>query len=48
MFSSKNDDVIQRVLTSLNLGYLDQKTITLDGNTLSGGEVQRIALGRLL
>ena len=23
MFSSKNDDVIQRVLTSLNLGYLD-------------------------
>lgn len=48
MFSSKNDDVIQRVLTSLNLGYLDlEKTITLDGNTLSGGEVQRIALGRL-
>lgn len=48
MFSSKNDDVIQRVLTSLNLGYLDlEKTITLDGNTLSGGEMQRIALGRL-
>ncbi|MBU6948444.1 amino acid ABC transporter ATP-binding/permease protein [Staphylococcus haemolyticus] len=48
MFSSKNDDVIQRVLTSLNLGYLDlEKTITLDGNTLSGGEVQRIAFGRL-
>lgn len=48
MFSSKSDDVIQRVLTSLNLGYLDlEKTITLDGNTLSGGEMQRIALGRL-
>ncbi|MCH4475238.1 amino acid ABC transporter ATP-binding/permease protein [Staphylococcus haemolyticus] len=48
MFSSKNDNVIQRVLTSLNLGYLDlKKTITLDGNTLSGGEMQRIALGRL-
>lgn len=48
MFSSKNDDAIQRVLTSLNLGYLDlEKTITLDGNTLSGGEMQRIALGRL-
>ena len=48
MFSSKNDDVIQRVLTNLNLGYLDlEKTITLDGNTLSGGEMQRIALGRL-
>lgn len=48
MFSSKNDNVIQRVLTSLNLGYLDlEKTITLDGNTLSGGEMQRIALGRL-
>lgn len=48
MFSSKNDNVIQRALTSLNLGYLDlEKTITLDGNTLSGGEMQRIALGRL-
>ncbi|WP_436880539.1 amino acid ABC transporter ATP-binding/permease protein [Staphylococcus haemolyticus] len=48
MFSSKNDDVIQRVLTNLNLGYLDlEKTIILDGNTLSGGEMQRIALGRL-
>lgn len=48
MFSSKNDDVIQRVLKNLNLGYLDlEKTITLDGNTLSGGEMQRIALGRL-
>lgn len=48
MFSSKSDDVIQRVLRSLNLGYLDlEKTITLDGNTLSGGEMQRIALGRL-
>lgn len=48
MFTNHNDSVIQNVLTRLNLGHLNlERPITLDGNTLSGGEMQRIALARL-
>lgn len=49
LFTEESDDVIYRVLESVNLGHLDiDHQITLDGSTLSGGEMQRLALARLI
>lgn len=49
LFTEESEDVIYRVLQSVNLGYLDiDHQLTLDGSTLSGGEMQRLALARLL
>lgn len=49
LFSEEKDDKLLQVLEEVNLGHLklDQQ-LTLDGHTLSGGEIQRLALARLL
>lgn len=44
-----NDDKIQHVLNSLDLSHLSlEDYITMDGETLSGGEIQRLSMARLL
>ncbi|UDI78913.1 amino acid ABC transporter ATP-binding/permease protein [Staphylococcus taiwanensis] len=49
LFTEESEDVIYRVLQSVNLGHLDlDHQLSLDGSTLSGGEMQRLALARLL
>ncbi|PNZ67602.1 thiol reductant ABC exporter subunit CydC [Staphylococcus croceilyticus] len=49
LFSEEKDEKLLQVLEQVNLGHLklDQQ-LTLDGHTLSGGEIQRLALARLL
>ena len=44
-----NEDKIQHVLNSLDLSHLSlEDNITMDGETLSGGEIQRLSMARLL
>ena len=44
-----NEDKIQHVLNSLDLSHLSlEDYITMDGETLSGGEIQRLSMARLL
>lgn len=44
-----NEDKIQYVLNSLDLSHLSlEEYITMDGETLSGGEIQRLSIARLL
>lgn len=44
-----NEDKIQHVLNSLDLSHLSlEEYITMDGETLSGGEMQRLSIARLL
>ena len=44
-----NEDKIQHVLNSLDLSHLSlEEYITMDGETLSGGEIQRLSIARLL
>lgn len=49
LFSEKEDAELEGVLQSVGLGYLDlDRNVSLDGENLSGGEVQRLSLARLL
>ncbi|PTI85125.1 cysteine ABC transporter ATP-binding protein [Staphylococcus warneri] len=44
-----NEDKIQHVLNLLDLSHLSlEEYITMDGETLSGGEIQRLSIARLL
>ncbi|MCI2747256.1 amino acid ABC transporter ATP-binding/permease protein [Staphylococcus warneri] len=44
-----NEDKIQHVLNSLDLSHLSlEEYITMEGETLSGGEIQRLSIARLL
>lgn len=44
-----DEDVIRHTLKALNLSHLAlNQEITMDGNTLSGGEIQRLSMARLL
>lgn len=44
-----NEDKIQHILNSLDLSHLSlEEYITMDGETLSGGEIQRLSIARLL
>ena len=49
LFSDKEDVELEGVLQSVGLGYLDlDRNVSLNGENLSGGEVQRLSLARLL
>lgn len=49
LFSEQEDDVLREVLDRLGLAHINlDRVITLSGQTLSGGEIQRLALARLL
>lgn len=49
LFSEQADDVLRELLDRLGLAHIDlERVITLSGQTLSGGEIQRLALARLL
>ncbi|MGW7924912.1 thiol reductant ABC exporter subunit CydC [Staphylococcus xylosus] len=49
LFSEQADDVLRELLDRLGLAHVDlDRVITLSGQTLSGGEIQRLALARLL
>ena len=49
LFTDKDDAVIKEVLDTLGLSHIElDRHITLAGNTLSGGEIQRIGIARLL
>lgn len=49
LFSEQKDDVLREVLDRLGLAHINlDRVITLSGQTLSGGEIQRLALARLL
>ena len=44
-----DEDVMRHTLKTLNLSHLSlNQKITMDGNTLSGGEIQRLSMARLL
>ncbi|RIL88568.1 thiol reductant ABC exporter subunit CydC [Staphylococcus cohnii] len=49
LFTDQEDAVIEDVFDTLGLSHIDlDRHITLSGNTLSGGEIQRIGIARLL
>lgn len=49
LFSEQEDDALREVLDRIGLAHIDlDRVITLSGQTLSGGEIQRLALARLL
>lgn len=49
LFTEESDDVIRDVLDDLGLQHIDlDRVITISGNTLSGGEIQRLGIARLL
>ncbi|MEB8210855.1 amino acid ABC transporter ATP-binding/permease protein [Staphylococcus succinus] len=49
LFTEESDDVIRDVLDGLGLQHIDlDRVITISGNTLSGGEIQRLGIARLL
>lgn len=49
LFTDKADSYINEVFNNLGLQHITlDREITLNGNTLSGGEIQRIGLARLL
>ncbi|MBN6203210.1 thiol reductant ABC exporter subunit CydC [Staphylococcus saprophyticus] len=48
LFAEKRDNEMREVLDDLGLAHIDlDRMITLSGQTLSGGEVQRLAIARL-
>ncbi|PTI76415.1 thiol reductant ABC exporter subunit CydC [Staphylococcus succinus] len=49
LFTEASDEVIRDVLDGLGLPHIDlDRVITISGNTLSGGEIQRLGIARLL
>ncbi|MGI2249540.1 thiol reductant ABC exporter subunit CydC [Staphylococcus cohnii] len=49
LFTDQEDAVIEDAFDTLGLSHIDlDRHITLSGNTLSGGEIQRIGIARLL
>lgn len=49
LFTDQEDAVIEDVFDTLGLSHIDlDRHITLSGNTLSGGEIQRVGIARLL
>ncbi|MGW7975216.1 thiol reductant ABC exporter subunit CydC [Staphylococcus xylosus] len=49
LFSEQDDNALREVLDRLGLAHINlDRVITLSGQTLSGGEIQRLALARLL
>ncbi|MBO1206552.1 thiol reductant ABC exporter subunit CydC [Staphylococcus nepalensis] len=49
LFTDEEDEVIKEVFDILGLTHIDlDRNITLSGNTLSGGEIQRLGIARLL
>ncbi|RIO68731.1 ATP-binding cassette domain-containing protein, partial [Mammaliicoccus sciuri] len=49
LFSEQEDDALREVLDRIGLAHIDlDRGITLSDQTLSGGEIQRLALARLL
>ncbi|HLR20196.1 MAG TPA: amino acid ABC transporter ATP-binding/permease protein [Staphylococcus sp.] len=49
LFTEKDDKTIKNVFIKLGLSHIDlDREITISGNTLSGGEIQRIGIARLL
>jgi len=49
LFTDQEDAIIEDVFDTLGLSHIDlDRHITLSGNTLSGGEIQRIGIARLL
>ncbi|WP_341636513.1 thiol reductant ABC exporter subunit CydC [Staphylococcus casei] len=49
LFTEASDEVIRDVLDGLGLSHIDlDRVITISGNTLSGGEIQRLGIARLL
>ena len=49
LFTDKDDAVIKEVFDTLGLSHIElDRHITLSGNTLSGGEIQRMGIARLL
>lgn len=49
LFTDKDDKSIRQVFNDLGLQHIElDREITLSGNTLSGGEIQRLGLARLL
>ncbi|WP_336832314.1 thiol reductant ABC exporter subunit CydC [Staphylococcus pseudoxylosus] len=49
LFSEQEDDALREVLDRIGLAHINlDRVITLSGQTLSGGEIQRLALARLL
>ncbi|MDW5472401.1 thiol reductant ABC exporter subunit CydC [Staphylococcus equorum] len=49
LFTEKDDVELRHVLANLGLDHIDlDRYITISGNTLSGGEIQRLGIARLL
>lgn len=49
LFSEQEDDALREVLDRIGLAHINlDRVITISGQTLSGGEIQRLALARLL
>ncbi|MEB7462143.1 amino acid ABC transporter ATP-binding/permease protein [Staphylococcus succinus] len=49
LFTEESDEVIREVLDDLGLQHINlDRVITISGNTLSGGEIQRLGIARLL
>ncbi|NWK84067.1 thiol reductant ABC exporter subunit CydC [Staphylococcus sp. GSSP0090] len=48
LFTERHDSEIRKVLDDLGLTHIDlDRVVTLSGQTLSGGEIQRLAIARL-
>lgn len=49
LFTDEKDEAVQAIFKQLDLEHLAlERQIDLDGHTLSGGEIQRLAIARML
>ncbi|WP_141708123.1 ATP-binding cassette domain-containing protein, partial [Staphylococcus aureus] len=49
LFTDEKDDAVQAIFKQLDLEHLAlERQIDLDGHSLSGGEIQRLAIARML
>lgn len=49
LFTDEKDEAVQAIFKQLDLEHLAlERQIDLDGHTLSGGEIQRLAITRML